>query len=101
MTERLTDIIIEELIELKNCAIVDSLPDLLGEESELFGLKGFLDSLGLVNLVVALEGKVLQEFGVGLALADNRAVSQHNSPFRTIGLLASYIEQRIKESGDE
>lgn len=101
MKEKLVEIVKDELLVLKQSGVFDSLPDSLDEESALFGMNGFLDSLGLVNLVVALEGRVQEEFGVAVALADDRAVSQRNSPFRTIGSLVLFIEDRIKEQEDE
>lgn len=64
----------------------------------LFGESGKLDSLGLVNLIVSTEQKIEEEFGVVITLADERAMSQKNSPFRTIGTLADYISLLLKEN---
>ena len=60
------------------------------EEAILFGRGAKLDSLGLVRLVVAAEQGIEEEFGVAVTLADQRAMSQQHSPFRTIGSLADY-----------
>ncbi len=57
----------------------------------LFGVQGGLDSLGFVNLIVAIEQKIEEEFRVSVSLADSKALSQQNSPFRTVGLLVEYI----------
>ena len=57
----------------------------------LFGQGGKLDSLGLVNLIVAVEGMVEDELDVTVTLADEKAMSMKNSPFRTIQTLADYI----------
>jgi acyl carrier protein len=59
-------------------------------ETVLFGKDGKLDSLGLVNLIVATEQRIEEAFGVAVTLADERAMSQQHSPFRTIGSLADY-----------
>jgi acyl carrier protein len=59
-------------------------------ETVLFGKGGKLDSLGLVNLIVATEQRIEEAFGVAVTLADERAMSQQHSPFRTIGSLADY-----------
>jgi len=61
-------------------------------DTVLLGKAGKLDSLGLVNLVVAVEEQVEKDFGVTITLADERALSQKSSPFRTIGTLADYIQ---------
>ena len=63
----------------------------------LFGEDGKLDSLGLINLVVAVEQNIEDEFDVTITLADERAMSQENSPFRTVGSLADYIELLLEE----
>ena len=63
----------------------------------LFGEGGKLDSLGLINLVVAVEQNIEDEFDVTITLADERAMSQENSPFRTVGSLADYIELLLEE----
>ncbi|MBF0229494.1 MAG: acyl carrier protein [Desulfamplus sp.] len=68
-----------------------------GENAALFGEGGVLKSIELVNLIVAVEQAVEDEFNVFLTLADEKAMSQKKSPFRTIGALAAYIEKRMQE----
>ena len=62
----------------------------------LFGPAAKLDSLGLVSLIVNLEQNLATTFGVGVTLADEKAMSQRTSPFRTVGTLAEYVEQLIR-----
>ncbi|HEY0406496.1 MAG TPA: hypothetical protein VGC89_12265 [Pyrinomonadaceae bacterium] len=57
----------------------------------LFGASGRLDSLGLVSFIVAVEQNIHDEFGVDITLADERAMSQQHSPFRSIRTLADYV----------
>ena len=66
-------------------------------DTVLFGQGGGLDSLGLVNFVVASEQKILEDFSKPVSISDERAMSQKNSPFRTIGTLVDYIEMLLKE----
>ena len=66
----------------------------------LFGEGGKLDSLGLINLVVAVEQNIEDEFDVTITLADERAMSQEKSPFRTVGTLTDYIEILLGEKLD-
>jgi carbonic anhydrase/acetyltransferase-like protein (isoleucine patch superfamily)/acyl carrier protein len=61
------------------------------------GNAGNLDSLGLLNLIVATEQRVESEFGITITLADERAMSQKNSPFRTIGTLTNYVSLLLEE----
>jgi len=62
-----------------------------GEGAPLFGRDGVLDSLGLVSFIVAVEQALDESLGVAITLADERAVSQRASPFRTIGTLVDYV----------
>lgn len=80
--------------------IIELTRDILGEEdgsamtleaeTRLFGKGGLLDSIGIVSLVVAVEQAVEDRFGEAVALADEKALSQSQSPYRTIGSLAEY-----------
>ena len=71
----------------------------LGQSTEtvLYGKNGKLDSLGLVNLLVIIEQNIEDEYDVSITIADERAMSQKHSPFRTIGSLADYIEMLLKQ----
>ncbi len=72
-------------------------PDvLIGRDSPLFGPNGLLDSVGLVSVVLAVEQEIAERLGCTVALADDRALSQRNSPFRTVGSLADYAVQQIE-----
>lgn len=69
-------------------------------EAILFGEQGKMDSLGLATLVVLSEQKIHEEFGCALSLADEKAMSQKRSPFRTVGTMADYVTQLLKEPGN-
>jgi acyl carrier protein len=68
--------------------------ELDGEEpdadTELFGAEGLLDSVGLVALVVAVEERLADDLGMDVSLADEKALSQRQSPYRTVSSLAAY-----------
>jgi acyl carrier protein len=68
----------------------------LSAETRLFGSKGLLDSLALVSLVIAVEQGIEEKFGVNVELADDKALSQKNSPYRSIGTLAAYALQQFE-----
>ena len=67
----------------------------------LFGSGSKLDSLDLINLVVAVEQNIEDEFDITITLADERAMSQETSPFKTVGTLTDYIEMLLKEKLDD
>ena len=56
-----------------------------------------LDSLGMVNLIIATEEHVAEAVGTTVNLANRQAVSQSESPLRTIETLAAYIEHLLEE----
>lgn len=60
-------------------------------DTALMGEAGELDSLGLVNLIVAIEQKLEEEFDVTVNLADGQAMSLKDNPFATVSTLADYI----------
>ena len=67
-------------------------------ETMLFGKSGRLDSLSLVSFIVEVEQQVQEEFGVAITLADERAMSQQNSPFLTLQTLSEYISLLLEEN---
>lgn len=69
-------------------------------DTPLFGKAGTLDSLDLVNLVLATEDAIEDRVGERVSLADDRAMSQKRSPFRTVGSLAEYITLLLSEKTD-
>jgi acyl carrier protein len=66
-------------------------------ESPLYGKDSPLDSLALVTLIAAVEERVEDELDLSVTIADERAMSRKNSPFRTLGSLAEYVEELIRE----
>ena len=66
-------------------------------ETRLLGSRSVLDSLHLVSLLITIEREVEDIFGVALTLANERALSMKESPFRTIESLASYIGVLMSE----
>ncbi|MBM3560235.1 MAG: acyl carrier protein [Alphaproteobacteria bacterium] len=67
--------------------------------TQLFGENGELDSFGLVTLIVGVELRLGERFGVPVTLADERAMSQRNSPFRSVGTLADYSIGLLQDTG--
>lgn len=52
---------------------------------------GSLDSLGLVNLIVAVELHAEEDLGVTISLADQKAMSQVGNVFQSVRSLVDYI----------
>lgn len=60
--------------------------------------QGALDSLGMVNFIIALEQLIDQEMGVSLSLADDLIISEQHNPFQTVGILADNISVLFKNN---
>jgi acyl carrier protein len=72
----------------------------LGEvsaDTPLYGDASGLDSLSLVMIVASIERAAEQHFRRHVVLADDRAMSRRNSPFRTVGTLAELLDERLAE----
>jgi acyl carrier protein len=63
----------------------------VGPATLLIGPDGCLDSIGLVTLIVAVEERLADEFGLSVTLASEKAVAAKTSPFRSIEKFADYV----------
>lgn len=96
MQQDIVSLIIETAKELGEDEIgVDSE---LTADTQLFGDGGVLDSMGLVSLVIAVEEAIADRFDTTVGLADEKALSQANSPYRTVGTLADYAAAQMQEA---
>lgn len=97
----------ERILALIRSAAVETRPEVAealdehGDETRLLGRNGHVDSLGLVTLIAAVEREIEDQFDACVMLADERAMSRENSPFRTVGTLAEYAEELIREQDRE
>ncbi len=73
----------------------------LGLNTVLLGNQSSLDSLGFVDLILDIEQRVRDNFGVSVTLADERAFSLERSPFRDIGSLCQLLNERLLELGTD
>lgn len=94
----IVSVIVSTLRELGEEGVVDVDGVELDRDTSLFGEDGLLDSVGLVSLVVAVEQALDDELGLQVWLADERALSQRSSPYRTISSLAGYAAGLVPAS---
>lgn len=85
---------LKETLEL-NASEVD--PASINHDTRLVGHSAVLDSMGLVSLILDIEQRVNEQYDVLIILADERAMSQKQSPFRSVSTLADYIVQLVQE----
>ena len=65
----------------------------------IFGKESALDSMGLVNIIIDIESRFLDE-DIEISLTSEKAMSRRNSPFRTVNTLADYITEQIEENNE-
>lgn len=94
--EKLVEVVCDAVRELNEGWGLESLRAPVADTA-LYGADGEMDSMALVALVVDVEERVGDRFGRNIVLADERAMSQKNSPFRTIKSLARYIQRLLDE----
>ena len=90
--ERIYELVTESLQEICNNNGIDIIVD---SQTPLIGSNRILDSLGLVNFIVDVEGVFLDE-DVEITLTSESAMSAKISPFRTIGSLCNFIITQLK-----
>ena len=70
------------------------------KDTPLFGENANIDSLGFVNLLVNIEYNIEDEFNISITIANEQAMSQKNSPFKTIGTLTEYVTELVQAAKD-
>lgn len=94
MIDNITKLILEVVKEVGEDQEKEELTNAT-DDTLLFGEN--LDSMGIVFLVTDLESRISDELDVDLTLADERAMSQKTSPFRSVKTLTKYITMLISE----
>jgi acyl carrier protein len=64
-------------------------------ESSLLGHK--LDSLGAISLVVGIDERVQEQYGISIEPVSALAMPPAESPLRTVATLVEYVMARIGE----
>lgn len=95
--EKIKSIIIETINELKD-ELNTKTELIIKDETILYGENGLVDSLGLVSIISSVESEVSSRFNKEIVIADERAMSQRSSPFRTINSLTDYVFNLLTNS---
>lgn len=96
MQKEIVELIVETARDLGDDEL--SLDEELNAGTRLFGEEGVLDSMGLVTLIVAVEQAIEDKLGRTVALADEKALSQERSPYRSVATLAEYASSQLQSS---
>ena len=96
MTSKIEEVILNSLIEL-NEELENNPLGSPSKETQLYGGEGALDSMALVSFITDLEEIISEKFDKDIILADERAMSQRTSPFRSVESLTRYIKKLLEE----
>ena len=69
----------------------------MAADTLLIGDDGSLDSMGLINLIVAIEGEVEKEFGVRMSIADRMLVAAATQAV-TLGHVRDLLETELGDA---
>lgn len=61
------------------------------ESLTLIGSKAPFSSIELVSILIDIEQEINSKYDTTISLMDEKAMSQRNSPFRSVGSLVDYI----------
>lgn len=95
--KEIEDLVIRTLNELINVLDVKN-NGLIEPNTRLFGTGGVLDSMGLVSFITDLEERMEIDYNISIILADEKAMSQERSPFRTVSSLSRYIYNLVDKN---
>ncbi len=94
MQEKIMEIIADAVSDLNEELQYDTLNS-VNRETPIFNGEYAIDSLSLVRLVTTLESRIANEFDKKITLADEKVMSQRNSPFKTVGTIADFIAEKL------
>ena len=95
--DKIFTIIKEALTELNEELDYDSLKN-VSEDTGIFGGEDGIDSLSLVTLVTDVEGAIFDDLDKTISLADEKAMSMRNSPYRSVGALLEFALSKLEEA---
>jgi acyl carrier protein len=69
-------------------------------ETTMVGSASALDSLALINLIIAVEQKIEEGLGITVTLADENAASSEHGPMRNVQVLVEHIDSLLEGKCD-
>ena len=94
--DRIIKIVLEVLNEYFESHDID---EKATEKTILFGKDSVLDSMGLVNVIIDIESRFLDD-DIEISLTSEKAMSRRNSPFRTLATLNEFIQEQIETNNE-
>lgn len=94
LESKLLEIITREITLLNEELDYDHLRD-VSSATPIYGAEDSLDSLSLINLIMAVERAVNSEFDKKVRLADPQAMSAEPSPYRDVASFLAFTRQKL------
>lgn len=66
-------------------------------QSQLIGQNSRLDSVDLVTLLLGVEEQLEDELEISFVVANEKALSLKNSPFRSVETLTAYLTESVNQ----
>ena len=98
ITAEIVDAVIFQALEAVN---LEREPDdqvSISSSTALFGVDAALDSLEFVSVITDVETAINVDHGLGVSLADDRAMTRPLSPYTTVTTLRDYILELAAEA---
>lgn len=89
---------IREGIEEINVTRDEKIPVEELDELNFYGEGGVFDSMLLINFLMIVEEKVVEQTGVSITIVSEKAVSRKVSPFSNASTLVAYLIEEIEEA---
>lgn len=95
MRDKILNIIKEAVSDINEELDYDSLQN-PSENTPIFGGDDGIDSLSLVMLVTEIESSLFDQLDLSISLADEKAMSMRNSPYRSVGALLEFALSKVE-----
>ncbi len=97
MLEKIKNIVDSSLVEILKGKSTENHTNADLTMMTFYGENGVFDSISLVSLILVIEEKIQDTFNCEILLANEKAMSQINSPFRNYKALTQYIYSLLEE----
>jgi hypothetical protein len=89
---------LREGVEEINVTREEKIPTNELEGINFYGDGGVFDSMHLINFLMIVEEKVVEQVGVPITIVSEKAVSRKVSPFSNVSTLIAFLVEEIEEA---
>lgn len=86
---------IKDALDEVNATRVDKIPTSALKDVYLYGQHGVFDSLQLVDFIMILEEKIVEQVGAVVSIVSEKAFSRRVNPFGKMSTLLDYVAEEI------